>query len=69
MQKMRIILISVVLVALTGVVMIEGEQEVDKFKDTNNEPDNLELVKENTLTGERRDEQAWSGMLYVCTMH
>ena len=67
MQKRRMILISVVLVALTGVVMTEGEQEVNKLKATNNEPDNLELVEENTLTGERGDE--WSGMLYVCTMH
>ena len=53
MQKWRMILISVVLVALIGVVMTEGELEVDKLKVTNNEPNNLELVKENTLTGER----------------
>ena len=52
------ILISVVLVALIGVVMTEGEQEVDKLKATKNEPNNLELLKENTLTGERGDEQA-----------
>ena len=58
MQKRRIILISVVLLALTGVVMTEGEQEVDKLKATNNEPNNLELVEEDTLTGERGDEQA-----------
>ena len=56
MQKMRMILISVVLVALIGVVMTEGEQEVDKLEVINNEPNNLELVKENTLTGERGDE-------------
>ena len=60
MQKRRMILISVVLIALTGLVMTEGKQEVDKLKATNNEPNNLELVKENTLTGERGDEQAWS---------
>ena len=53
MQKRRMILISVVLIALTGVVMADGGQGVDKLKATNNEPNNLELVKENTLTGER----------------
>ena len=58
MQRRRIILISVVLVALIGVVMTEGEQEVDKLQVINNEPNNLELLKENTLTGERGDEQA-----------
>ena len=53
MQKWRMILISVVLVALIGVPMTEGELEVDKLQVINNDPNNLELVKENTLTGER----------------
>ena len=61
MQKRRMILISVVLIALTGVVITEGElQEVDKLKVSNNEPNNFELVKENIHTGERGDEQSWS---------
>ena len=64
MQKRRMILISVVLITLTGVDMADEGQGVDKLKATNNESDNLGLVKENTLTGERGDEQAWS-VLYL----
>ena len=52
MQNRGLVLISVLLVVLTGVVIFEGEQMVDQLKTGLKEPHKLELVKENTHTGE-----------------
>ena len=61
---MNVFSVSCFLALFTGVVVIEGEQEVDQLKTTGNKPQMTEVEKDSQLEGEKHSKR-----FPVCTHH